>query len=369
VTSTPPAQHPSVVLTRARTAVAARRPAVDRRGALVLLALAALVGWRGLVANRDWQHDWTGGAGTSLHAAVAVAAVVLPLTVLCVLAALHYLASALALRAASGTRLPWGESYLNQLAAATANRLTPGGLGGAALNARYLVRRGVPAARAAGALAALSLVGAVADLLMLLGVASLTALSGPWRAPGAGSLPAAVSGDLSRWGGVVARHAVPIIAAGALAVVLGALVLRSSRPRPRTRRAFHALRAGFVELVALRRRPRDLLVMATASAGTTLVLGGALLATLVLVAGPAVLDRALPVLAAYLIGAALASAVPVPGGVGTTDAALVGALLTAGIRPGQAVPAVLLFRVVTHWAPAGLGLLAVRRLRRTRAYW
>jgi uncharacterized protein (TIRG00374 family) len=109
--------------------------------------------------------------------------------------------------------------------------------------------------------------------------------------------------------------------------------------------------------------------MATASAGTTLLLGGALLATPTLVAGPAVLPRALPVLAAYLIGAALASAVPVPGGVGTTDAALVGALLTVGIRPGAAVPAVLLFRVVAFWAPAALGPLAVRQLRRTRVYW
>ncbi len=49
-----------------------------------------------------------------------------------------YCCSAVALSAAAGRRLPLGRTLLVQFAAAAANRLTPGGVGGMAVNARYL---------------------------------------------------------------------------------------------------------------------------------------------------------------------------------------------------------------------------------------
>ena len=49
-----------------------------------------------------------------------------------------YCCSAVALSAAAGRRLPLGRTLLVQFAAAAANRVTPGGVGGMAVNARYL---------------------------------------------------------------------------------------------------------------------------------------------------------------------------------------------------------------------------------------
>jgi hypothetical protein len=56
--------------------------------------------------------------------------------------AASYWCSALALRAAVGRRLPLGRTVLVQLAASAANRITPGGLGGAAVNGRFLTTQG-----------------------------------------------------------------------------------------------------------------------------------------------------------------------------------------------------------------------------------
>ncbi|KAB2375390.1 lysylphosphatidylglycerol synthase domain-containing protein, partial [Actinomadura montaniterrae] len=78
-------------------------------------------------------------------------------------------------------------------------------------------------------------------------------------------------------------------------------------------------------------------------------------------AGPA---DAPALLAAYLAGATAGAAVPVPGGIGSTEAALVAALAAGGIAPGPALHAVLVFRAVTFWAPVPVGVLACRTLRR-----
>ena len=52
-----------------------------------------------------------------------------------------------------------GEVLLVQLAASAANRLTPAGLGGSAVTARYYTRRGLDGPAAVGAVAALGAVG------------------------------------------------------------------------------------------------------------------------------------------------------------------------------------------------------------------
>ncbi|WP_372509158.1 lysylphosphatidylglycerol synthase domain-containing protein [Actinomadura madurae] len=64
------------------------------------------------------------------------------------------------------------------------------------------------------------------------------------------------------------------------------------------------------------------------------------------------------------MGAAAGSAIPTPGGVGSTEAALVAALAALDIDTGAALHAVLLFRAITFWAPVPLGILACRTLRR-----
>ena len=75
---------------------------------------------------------------------------------------------------------------------------------------------------------------------------------------------------------------------------------------------------------------------------------------------------ALPaIIAAYLVGAAIAQAAPTPGGIGAVEAALIAGLTAAGLDKETAVPAVFLFRLVTFWLPILPGWLAFTWLQRS----
>jgi hypothetical protein len=63
----------------------------------------------------------------------------------------------------------------------------------------------------------------------------------------------------------------------------------------------------------------------------------------------------------YLAGT-LANVIPLPGGLGGVEGAMIGAFLAFGVDPGLAVAAVLGFRALEYWLPIVPGLLAYVRL-------
>ena len=281
------------------------------------------------------------------------------------LAGLHYLLAGTALRAAAGTRLGRWETTLVQLAAAAANRVVPAGLGAAAVNVRYLCRRGLTPAPAAGAVGAVGVLGALADGLLLL----VVLLIGAWIgfSGGAHELSAVGTG---LWRLVDRIGQLPRPAQAGLALAVVAIVgcfrsLQRARGRSHAAAAAKSIADAARHALALRSRPGDLIVLMASSAGTTLVLGVAFAVCTVGVSGATRDAGALVV--AYLVGAAAAAALPVPAGLGSTEATLVAALVAAHIRTADAVQAVLIFRLVTFWAPVPLGILAVRTLRKRRA--
>ena len=69
--------------------------------------------------------------------------------------------------------------------------------------------------------------------------------------------------------------------------------------------------------------------------------------------------------AVYLIGSAIATAAPTPGGLGAAEAALIGGLIAVGVDKEAAVAAVFLFRLGTFWIPILPGYIAFSWLRRT----
>jgi len=69
------------------------------------------------------------------------------------------------------------------------------------------------------------------------------------------------------------------------------------------------------------------------------------------------------VVAVYLVGAAIASIAPTPGGLGALEAALVAGLTAVGSPAGTAVGGVLVFRLLTFWLPILPGAWTLRRLR------
>lgn len=269
------------------------------------------------------------------------------LVVLAGLSVLHYVFAALSLKGVAQCRLPLGEATLTQFTAAVANRITPGGLGAVAVNTRYLVCRGTPGPRAVTAVAMMQIAGALADLLLLLALVGATEGGGRML----GSLGADVS-ELAR-----GLPFVPLLVAfGALTVVVvvwGRRALRSAA-------VGHAV-SGVTELL---RRPGALCLTLTTSAATTFVLGVALALSVLAVPGTAVgPGDTMTLITAYMIGSAAGAALPSPGGIGGTEAALVATLSTAGIAAAPAIQSVLLFRAITYWAPIPVGLLSTRALR------
>ena len=277
---------------------------------------------------------------------------------------LHYAAAAAAARAAAGVPLPFGELIVTQFAAAAANRLTPNGLGGAAVNGRYFHRRGELApACATAAVFALAMVGGIANVLAFATVIGVGALFGVGGVSGevsvlVGKITALVPvpTGIGRW--------VLVGAAVAAAVVASISCLRASTL---LRRCVRTARTAFATFTALLGRPARLTALMSASAATTLLLatGFAAVATLTSDGLPAV--TFLPLMVGYMVAAAAGNVLPTPGGIGTADAALVGVLVAGGMPLAHAMPAVLAFRLVTFWAPAAVGVCVARPLRRRQA--
>lgn len=269
---------------------------------------------------------------------------------------LHYVATTIAARAAVGSHVPWAELFVVQLAAAAANRVTPAGSGGSAVTARYFTRREIPWSLALASVAAMTVVGAITDLLVLLVVVGLGSTLG-------------LSGGAAEFHRLVShlRHALGAARSPWLwLLVIGAfgLVLLAARHSGRIRRAG----ADMVSyLRALSRRPRSLLVLMVATGSTTLLLAFAFAASTEAIPGPHAHLRVGALVVGFMIASAAGNAVPVPAGLGSTEAALSAVLVTAGMAVAQAVQIVLLFRLITFWAPAVAGVVATRWLYRRGA--
>jgi uncharacterized membrane protein YbhN (UPF0104 family) len=274
-----------------------------------------------------------------------------------VLAGAHYLATAVAARAASGLLLPYGEALLVQFAAAAANRLSAAGVGGSAVNARYFVRRGLPGPSAVGAVVALSVFGAVSDLLVLLLLILIGQQIGLTGVPSELTvLSSRISGPtsvlLSWWG----------LAAAVLVLVVVLAAVRRFRDRlVRARRRFWG------PIWLLLRQPPRLLTLLAASGSTTLILAFAFVLTVRMVPGGVGTAGSGALLIGFMLGSAAGNAVPVPAGAGSTETALVTVLIAGGEATTRAVEVVLVYRIITFWLPALLGIPAARRLRRGHA--
>jgi undecaprenyl-diphosphatase len=259
-----------------------------------------------------------------------------------VASAFTYLMAAVALMGASATPLALGRTWAVQVAAAFSNRLAPAGLGGMGTNIRYLQAAGSDRPAAVTAIAVNSVAGflvhaaGVAVVIPLLGAAG-----GAHRLPSAPDLP----------------DKFPLVV-GVLAVLVGAGLVRWGRwLRGRVGPGF---RSAVSNLRALGAQPRRAVAVFVGSAGVTAGYALALVAAVEAFGGGL---PATKIVAVYLGGSALAAVSPTPGGLGALEAALVAGLTGVGAAAGPSVAAVLVYRLVTYWAPVLPGLVLFRRLR------
>ena len=352
---------------------AVRRRRLPARQWLVAEAVLIVVA---LAAAAATDHDFAASVGdVARSAADRFRDAPWELTpVLLVLAGLHYLASAVALRTAAGLPLPIRQSFKVQLAAAAANRVTPAGLGAAAVNARYLMRNGRDGTQVISVLSALGLLGAVADAIVF----ALVIVVGGWfgmhgAAHELGALahrltgPVAGAWNLLGWSGVLA------IAAGLALVVATVTTCRrrrrgadnrgAARIAGLARRLCHDLRVQFGGLL---RAPSRLAVLLFCSAATTLTLAVGFMLTAQFASHGTTIGAG-GLVVAYMLGGMAGAVAPGPAGAGATEAALAGILISGGMPAAAAISAVVFYRLVTFWAPPLLGVWALRGLRREAA--
>lgn len=255
--------------------------------------------------------------------------------------AVTYLGAAIGIAAFVPRHLSIWRGFFVQLATAFVGVAMPAAVGHVAVNARYLHREKVDEKTIAASVTVSQLVNIVTTVLLLivLGVLTGSGLSRFKIAPG---------GDL-------------LIG---LAVIAAAVIAVLAVPRTRkkvTGTVWPHLRQIWPRLLDAVSHPLRL----TVGVGANLLLSAAYSAALIAAlrsvgAHPAILATAV----IFLAGNAVGSATPTPGGLGGVEAVLAAGLTGIGIPADQAIPAVLLFRMVTFWLPIPFGWISYLVLRR-----
>jgi len=265
-------------------------------------------------------------------------------------AAASYLAATLGFVGFVPERLSFRSALAAQLAGSFVKLVSPGGVGGIALNTRFLQCAGIPTAQALSSVGASNLIGLVLHLLQLAVFSSLLGLAGDAAEGPEEGLP----------GGWVLA-----VALAALGVLL-ASVAAVPWLRHRVQALLRPLRSEVLpRLLDLAQQPGKL------AAG----LAGQLLVSLTFIAclyccaravgqGPSVSGVAVT----FLAGNAAGSAVPSPGGAGAVEYLMSDMLARWGsMDTGTAFAAVMLFRLLVFLLPVLPGWAAFAWLQRRKA--
>ncbi|HVM63823.1 MAG TPA: lysylphosphatidylglycerol synthase transmembrane domain-containing protein, partial [Acidimicrobiales bacterium] len=235
-------------------------------------------------------------------------------------------------------QLPFGPSYLVSLGGSFLNRVTPNNVGGMALNFRYLQNAGVDSGTATASVGLQTVAAHVGSLLL---VGTFFAMTGRRTS-------VHLHLHVHQW--------VLVLIAGA---VVGCALFYLT---PRGRRFYHDkvwgfLRSSGAAIVAVARSPLHLALT------TVGALGGPLVQIVALWFCVRALGGDLPFVqlgAVYLGSHLVASAAPVPGGLGAFEAALVAGLSALGMPIGIAASTVLIYRLLTYWLTIPLGWLSLK---------
>ena len=262
--------------------------------------------------------------------------------ILC-MSALTYVGATASLMGAVPDRIAGGPTFVTQVASSFASKLAPGGLGGMALNIRYLQKQGVDEPVAVSGVGLNSIGGLLAHV-------SLTVVFIVWagrRAFGSFHLPKV------HW----------FLVGGAVALVL--LAIGIAIPYSRNlivTKLLPILRRALGGITEVMHHPSKLALLIGGSALVTTTYMLSLYFSISAFGGGLSFAT---VGAVYLVGSAVASAAPTPGGLGAVEAALVGGLVAAGLSNSVALPAVFLFRIFTFWLPVLPGWLCFTWLQRS----
>jgi glycosyltransferase 2 family protein len=258
--------------------------------------------------------------------------------------ALTFVAAAIGLMGAVPQRLPLATTTAAQLAGSFLNRIVPARVGGMATNLRYLQKQGVDLAVATAGIGVQQVSGLVMHV-------ALSAVFLVWAGRSAGD----------------ALHALPsgqtvLIGLTVLGVLSGLVFLLPWGRRLLATWVLPPLRRSLSGVAAVARSPLKLLELFGGAAFLTLVNIAALAFSVYAFRATGV--SAVVIGVVFLVGSAVSSVAPTPGGLGAVEAALIAGLTTVSVDRDVAVPAVFLFRAVTFWLPILPGWLTFVVLQR-----
>ena len=256
--------------------------------------------------------------------------------------AMTYVGAAISLSGAVPDRLAQGPLFASTVASSFASKLAPAGIGGMALNVRFLQKQGVDEPVAVSSVGLNTIAGVV-------GHVSLIAVFIVWAgrdAFGSFELPDPKYFVI----GILVVAAITVV--GMLIPTVRRVVL--DRVRPILRRAFD----GITDVL---RRPGKVVALIGGSTVVTLAYLTTLYFSVEAFGGGLSFAT---VGAIYLVGSAVATAAPTPGGLGAMEAALIGGLVAAGLDNTVAVPAVFMYRLFTFWIPILPGWFCFNWLQR-----
>jgi uncharacterized membrane protein YbhN (UPF0104 family) len=248
-----------------------------------------------------------------------------------------YLGASVSLQGSLEATIPFWPATETQLATSFTGLMAPQGVGALTTNLHFLQRQRVPQATAATAVGLNGVAGVIVHVISLVLAVLLFghSLVSGIRVPPRWELLAAV---------------------GAFGLVAGVVVWSPLGQH----RLLPAVRSAARSLGATLRRPVRFAQLFGGSALITF--SNALTLAFVLDAFGSSIPTS-SVIAVYLVAAAIASIAPTPGGLGALEAALVAGLTAVGVVASAAVAGVLVFRLLTFWAPIIPGVWALRRLR------
>ena len=258
--------------------------------------------------------------------------------------ALTYVGATFGLLGAVPRRIPIAGTFATQLGGSFVNRIVPARVGGIAINVRFLQKQGLDLAVASSSIGLQQLSG----LLMHLSLSFIFLLWAGRR--GVGAFDFLPSGQTVLIGLTV------ILALSGLLFLLpaGRGVLR--------KRVMPILRRAGEGIGAVARRPYKLAELFGGSALLTLSYIAALVFSVHAFGATEVSVASIGVV--FLVGSAISSAAPTPGGIGAVEAALIAGLTAVGVERDVAVPAVFLYRITTFWLPILPGWIAFVLLQR-----
>ena len=258
--------------------------------------------------------------------------------------ALTYVGASIGLLGAVPRRVPFVPAFATQLAGSFVNRIVPARVGGMATNVRFLQKQGIglPVASSSVGLQQLS------GLLMHLSLSVIFLL---WAGrSGVGAFDFLPSGQAV------------LIGLTTIFALSGLLFLLPAGRRVLRKRVMPILRRSGQGMGEVARRPFKLAELFGGSMFLTLSYITAFVCS-VHAFGPSGVSVA-SIGVVFLLGSAISSAAPTPGGIGAVEAALIAGLTGVGLDRDVAVPAVFLYRIATFWLPILPGWIAFVLLQR-----